>query len=137
MRWVIKDFARLHHTTKRYLAAATPTWEGDYMKDAARTKHHHPGDYLVIALFNNHHLIGWAMLDMVLSKQSRLLRTYIFVKEKHRRKGYGTIIIKKVKEVAKRRGKGIRVLPHDKRSRKFFQSVNITRSEVAPGYQLC
>ena len=64
------------------------------------------------------------------------VRTYIFVKPRYRRKGYGTMLIKKAKEVARRRGRGIRVCPWNRTSRSFFKSVNVSRDEVAPGYDL-
>ena len=106
------------------------------MREAIDRKNIVKGNYIVIALFVSNRLVGWAMLDFVLSQQSSMLRCYIYVKEQYRRKGYGTLILQKTRLAAKRRGRGIRVCPWDVRSRKFFQSVNVTKNEVAQGYTL-
>jgi GNAT superfamily N-acetyltransferase len=136
MRWLIKDLAKVHPITRKYLTDATPPG-GDYMRIGAKqSARRNSGNYIAIALFSDKHLIGWAMLDFFLSKNSPSVRTYIFVKPKYRRKGYGTKIMRKAREAAKRRGKNIRVCPWSKPSRKFFTSVNITKSEIAPGFTL-
>jgi GNAT superfamily N-acetyltransferase len=137
MRWLIKDITKVHPTTRRYLLAATPTYKDDYMREAMG-RHACFGDYLAVALFSGKNLIGWAMLDFFLSGQCwpPAVRTYIYVKEKYRRNGYGSMILQKAREVAKRRGREIRVCPHDKRSKKFFQAFNITNDQVVRGYSL-
>ena len=134
MRWLIKDLSAIHYTTMRFLRKATPKWKDDYMAEAASKSYFKKDDYIAVALFQGDHLLGWAMLDV--RHTSAYFRTYIFVKEKCRRKGYGTSIIRKAKEVARRRGREIRVCPWDYRSKKFFRAVNITKSEVAHGYSL-
>lgn len=141
MKWLIKDLAKINIQTQKQLAAATPNWSQyeDWMRLSAqraakgKTK---PGQHIAIALFVDEALVGWAMCDFMLSKNSKKVRTYVYVKRLHRRNGYGTFILKKAREVAKRRGKGIRVCPHDTCSKKFFQSVNISSTEIAPGYTL-
>ena len=136
MRWVIKDYSKLHHITRKYLCDATPNDKDDYMRAAASKSNPRSGDYLAIAMFSGRNLIGWAMLDFVLSKSSPCLRVYVFVKPQYRRRGYGTLIMKKAREAAKRRDRDIRVCPWNHRSKKFFQAVKVTREEVAPGYAL-
>ena len=135
-RWMIKDLSKVHPTTRKYLTAATPR-PFDFMREAAEhVMERKPGSYVAIALYSGHHLLGWAMLDFWLSNGSRLVRTYVFVKPRLRRNGYGTMLIATARKVAKRRGRGIRVLPYNKTSRCFFRAVNIKKSEVGPGYWL-
>lgn len=137
MQFLIRDLVKVTPEIRRRLIDTTPMWLGDFMRAGAKhSVKSGPGKYLAIALFAGNRLIGWAMLDFLLSQDSPFVRTYVFVKERHRRKGYGTLIMQKAKQVAKRRGRGIRVCPHDRPSRKFFQSVSITKQEVVPGYDL-
>ncbi len=136
MRWLIKDYARISPFSRRYLRAATPQDKDDYMYSAASNPSPRKGDYLAIVLYSGSHLLGWAMCDFRLSKNSHCLRTYVYVKKNHRRKGYGSMLMRKAREAAKRRGRDLRVCPWNKQSKKFFQAVNITTSEVAPGYNL-
>jgi GNAT superfamily N-acetyltransferase len=136
MQFFIKDLAKVTPAMRSRLTDATPVGD-DFMRAGAKySSKSGPGKFLAIALFAGNQLIGWSMLDFMLSQDSPLVRTYIFVKTRHRRKGYGTLIMQKAKQVAKRRGRGIRVCPYNKSSRKFFQSVRISKSEVAPGYDL-
>jgi GNAT superfamily N-acetyltransferase len=136
MNIIIKDFSQLSLITRKHLANATPLGD-DYMRVAAEGYGVKRGNYIAIILYSGHNIIGWTMLDFLLSHNSDYIRTYVFVKPQYRRKGYGTLLMKKAKEVVKRRNKQVRVCPWNERSRKFFQSVKIKKSEVAPGYYLC
>ena len=136
MRWLIKDYARINPYSRRYLRDATPDDKDDYMYAAANEENPRKGDYLAIALYSGGNLLGWAMCDFRISVNSDCLRTYVYVKRKHRRKGYGSMLMQKAREIAKRRGRYLRVCPWNKTSKKFFQAVNITTTEVAPGYSL-
>jgi GNAT superfamily N-acetyltransferase len=136
MKWLIEDLVKLTPDLRELLAVATPTWKNDYMHDAMKVcMKRKPGSYLAIALFNKNVLIGWAMLDFFLSG-TKSIRTYIYVETKFRRKGYGTKILDKTKEIIKEKGKEIRVLPHDKTSRKFYKHSNIDKKEIVRGYYL-
>lgn len=135
--WLIRDLKTTNH--HRTFVAATPLGD-DYMREGVKLcRKRKRKSYIAVALFKNigKDLIGWAMLDIFLSKQSKSVRTYIYVKTKYRRKGYGTIILQKAKEVAKKRYKykGIKVCPHTKSSLKFFKKANVTKEEVVRGYK--
>jgi GNAT superfamily N-acetyltransferase len=135
MNWKIKDFIELHPQTQKNLAKTTPWWHGDYMQDACQFAHERPkGSYIVVAGYKGNTLVGWAMLDFFLSR-SVGVRTYIYVKPKYRRNGYGSEILKKAKEKAKKMGRIIKVLPHNKTSTQFFKSMKINKSEVCHGYK--
>jgi GNAT superfamily N-acetyltransferase len=140
MRWLIKDIAKMDVGIRRMLRSATPNWRDaeDYMRVAARESVTDPksGKYIAIALFRNQKLIGWAMCDLWLSQCSKKMRIYLYVKRQYRHMGFGTLLFRKAKEVAKRRGKGVRVCPHNKESRGFFRAIRITKEDVAPGYTL-
>jgi GNAT superfamily N-acetyltransferase len=123
----------------RTFVASTPLGD-DYMREGVKLcRKRKIKSYIAVALFENisKDLIGWAMLDIFLSKHSKNVRTYIYVKTKYRRKGYGTRILQKAKEVAKKRYKykGIKVCPHTKSSLKFFKKANITKEEIVRGYK--
>lgn len=135
MRWLVKDMARLSAGTRRFLTAATPLGK-DYMREGAELSGERPpGSYHAVVLYSGSHIVGWSMLDFALSRNSRAVRTYIYVKPRYRRNGFGTEILQKAREAARRRGRPIKVCPHTKCSRKFFQSVGITKQEVVRGYR--
>jgi GNAT superfamily N-acetyltransferase len=133
--WLIEDLKTTN--LRRTFVAATPLGD-DYMREGVKLCRKRKS-YIAVALFKSlgKDLIGWAMLDIFLSKQSKSVRTYIYVKTKYRRKGYGTRILQKAKEVAKKRYKykGIKVCPHTKSSLKFFKKANVTKEEVVRGYK--
>lgn len=134
-KWIIKDPATLSLSRWQLLIAATPTWKNDYMRDGIRQcRKHGKNQYLAICLFDKE-LIGWAMLDFRLSGE-KSVRHYIYVKTKYRRKGYGTIIFNKAKEIAASMDREIRVLPHDKRSKRFYKKAQIEKHQVVRGYTL-
>lgn len=134
--WKIKDIKNLSKKEYRTLVAATPLGE-DYMREGViKSKKRKHKNYLAICLYNKKELIGWAMLDFFLSKDSKFIRTYIYVKTKFRRKGYGKKIIEKTKIINKKmKNKGIKVCPHNKASLKFFKKINIKKEEVVKGYK--
>lgn len=136
MQWIIKDVKKCSPRLKRTLVASTPLGD-DYMREGViLSKVRKDGSYLAIALFNKKELIGWAMLDFFLSKGSKNIRTYIYVKTKFRRKGFGTKILNKTKEFAiKLSCNGIKVCPHNRSSLKFFKNANIKKEEVVRGYK--
>lgn len=136
MRWIVKDLKNCSSKLKRIFVASTPLGE-DYMREAViLSKKRKKGNYTAIALFNKKELIGWAMFDFFLSKQSKKIRTYIYVKTKFRRKGYGTKILNKAKEISKKLSyEGIKVCPHTKSSLKFFKKANIKKEEIVRGYK--
>jgi len=140
--WLIGDLKtrpvmKNHHRT---FVASTPLGD-DYMREGVKLcRKRKRKSYIAVALFDDprgKNLIGWAMLDIFLSKHSKNVRTYIYVKTKYRRKGYGTRILQKAKEVSKKRYKykGIKVCPHNKSSLKFFKKANIKKEEVVRGYR--
>ena len=135
MNWYFKDLKHISNKYRRIFVAATPLGE-DYMREGViLSKKRKEKNYYAIALFNKEKLVGWAMLDFFLSKNSKYVRTYIYVKTKHRRKGYGTKIITYAKKQAEKLCSGIRVCPHTKNSRLFFKKANISRKEVVKGYK--
>lgn len=136
MKWIIKDVKKCSKQLKRIFVASTPLGE-DYMREAViLSKKRKEKSYIGVALFNNKELIGWAMLDFFLSKNSKNIRTYIYVKTKFRRKGYGTKIINKAREVSQKMScNGIKVCPHNKSSLKFFKKANIKKEEIVRGYK--
>lgn len=134
MKWIIEDIKYSSPKHKKIFVAATPLGE-DYMREGViLSKKRKEKNYFCVALFDKE-LIGWAMLDFFLSKNSNHVRTYIYVKTKFRRKGYGTKIINKAKSYAKNFCKGIKVCPHNKASLKFFKKANIKKEEVVKGYK--
>lgn len=136
MCWLIRDPARMSHRRQRHLLAATPTWKGDYMREAMRQVNDHgPGNYLAVILYDHLELIGWAMLDFRLSTQ-RSVRTYVYVRTKYRRRGHGTKIVERARKLIEGMGKDIRVLPHDRRSKRFFKKIGMRKRQVAYGYKL-
>lgn len=119
-----------------HLLAATPTWKGDLMREAMlHLREHGPDNYFAVALFNGKELIGWSMLDYRLSTD-RSVKTYIYVRTKYRRKGYGTRILTRARKVIEAMGKDIRVLPHDRRSQQFYRKLGMRKRQVAYGYAL-
>lgn len=136
MKWLIKDVKKCSAILKKTLVSSTPIGD-DYMREGViLSKKRKEKSYFAVCLFDNKELIGWAMLDFFLSKQSKNIRTYIYVKTKFRRKGYGTKIINKSREVVKKMSyNGIKVCPHNKSSLKFFKKVNIKKEEVVKGYK--
>lgn len=133
MRWIIKDPFMVNLSTRRKLFGATPTWKNDYMREAMQICKR--GKYLAIALFKGSTLIGWAMLDFRLSRH-KSVRTYVYVKSKFRRRGYGKKIIAKANSLILKMGRTISVLPHDPTSRSFFKAIGITKQQVARNYHL-
>ena len=107
--WLIGDLKtspemKNYHRT---FVASTPLGD-DYMREGVKLcRKRKRKSYIAVALLDDQNLIGWAMLDIFLSKHSKNVRTYIYVKTKYRRKGYGTRILQKAKEVAKKRYKYI------------------------------
>jgi L-amino acid N-acyltransferase YncA len=136
MKWMIRDVKNCSAKIRKIFVAATPLGE-DYMREAViLSKKRKENNYIAVALFNKKELIGWAMLDYFLSKGSKNIRTYIYVKTKFRRKGYGTKILSKVKDVSKKMNcDGIKVCPHTKSSLIFFKKANIKKEEVVRGYK--
>lgn len=135
MKWIIRDLKFVSKKYRKIYLSSTPLGD-DYMREGVLlSKKRKRKNYYSIALFDKE-LIGWAMLDFFLSKNSKSIRTYIYVKTKYRRKGYGTKIINKAKQVIKKFNcEGIKVCPHDKSSAKFFRSLNITKNEIVRGYK--
>lgn len=135
MNWILKD---LKNCIKEYktLVASTPIGE-DYMREGViLSKKRKKNNYFAVCLYENKKLIGWSMLDFFLSKNSRSVRIYIYVKAKYRRKKFGTIILKKTKEIAESKfNKKIKVIPHDENSLNFFKAVKISKEEVVRGYK--
>lgn len=134
--WKIKDLKKVNCQEYKTLVASTPLGE-DYMREGViKSKFRKNKSYFAVCLYNKKELIGWAMLDYFLSKNSKFTRTYVYVKKKFRRKKYGTKIIEKVKKVNNKMGyKGIKVCPHDKASKIFFKNINIKKEEVVRGYK--
>lgn len=134
--WKIKDVKNLNKKEYKTLVAATPLGE-DYMREGViLAKKRKKRSYLAVCLYKEKELIGWAMLDFFLSKNSKFIRTYVYVKTKYRRKGYGKKIIEKTKEINIKIGnKGIKVCPHNKSSLKFFKKIKISKEEVVRGYK--
>lgn len=132
---MIKDVKKCKPNIKKILLEATPLGE-DYMREAVLlSDKRKENSYIAISLFNEKELIGWAMLDYFLSKGSKNIRTYIYVKTNFRRKGYGTKILNKTKTVVKNfNSDGIKVCPHTKSSLKFFKKANIKKEEIVRGY---
>lgn len=136
MRWVIKDPVLISRQFQRHLLAATPLWRGDYMREAMRDiRRSDIGDYLAICLFKDANLIGWSMLDFSNSAEKSVW-TYIYVRTRYRRKGFGKKILNRAKKLIEKMGKKIRVCPHDRRSKNFFKKVGIRKCEVVYGYSL-
>lgn len=135
MRWIVRDLDKVHPVTRRCLTNTTPNDNADYMRKGAVECVKHPGKFVAIALYSGRNLLGWGMLDLYLSHNSPLIRTYLYVKKQHRRHGYGTMILKRCREAARRRGRGIRVCPHTKSNRKFFHAAKVAQAEVAPGFE--
>jgi GNAT superfamily N-acetyltransferase len=136
MKWIIRDVKKCSARLRKIFVAATPLGE-DYMREAViLSKKRKENSYIAVALFNEKELIGWAMLDYFLSKGSKNIRTYIYVKTKFRRKGYGTKILNKARDVSKENNcNGIKVCPHTKSSLRFFKKANIKKEEVVRGYK--
>lgn len=134
--WKIKDLKNTSKKEYRTLVASTPVGE-DYMREGViKSKIRKKNSYIAICLYNKKELIGWSMLDLFLSKGSKNTRTYIYVKKKFRRKGYGAKIISMAKKVNLEMGyTGIKVSPHDRASKKFFKNINIKKEEVVRGYK--
>lgn len=134
--WRIRDIKKINRKEHKILVAATPLGE-DYMREGViLAKKRKEKSYIGICLYNKKELIGWSMLDFFLSKKSKYIRTYIYVKTKYRKMGYGKKIIKKTKEINKKMGnEGIKVCPHNKASLKFFKRININKKEVVRGYK--
>jgi GNAT superfamily N-acetyltransferase len=136
MIWKIKDFLEFETNSQKNLTKTSPE-RNDYMREACLIAYKRKkGSYIAIALYKQKTLIGWAMLDFFLSRNSTGVRTYIYVKPIYRRNGYGSKILQKAKETAKKMGRTIRVIPHNKISTKFFNYVKIDKSEVVKGYSL-
>lgn len=135
-KWLIKDIKKCSCYLRKIFVASTPLGD-DYMREGViLSKKRKKNNYIAVSLFNEKELIGWAMLDIFLSKQSKNIRTYIYVKTKFRRKGYGTKILEKAKNVSKKLSfSGIKVCPHNKSSLKFFKKANIKKDEVVRGYK--
>jgi GNAT superfamily N-acetyltransferase len=136
MKWIIRDVKKCSLRLRRIFVAATPLGE-DYMREAViLSKKRKENNYIAVALFNEKELVGWAMLDYFLSKGSKNIRTYIYVKTRFRRKGYGTKILNRARDVSiKMNCDGIKVCPHTKSSLKFFKKANIKKEEVVRGYK--
>jgi len=136
MQWIIKDIKKCSNHLKKIFVASTPLGE-DYMREGVMlSKKRKEKSYIAVALFDKNKLIGWAMLDFFLSKSSKNIRTYIYVKTKFRRKGFGTKILNKAKDVSlKLSYNGIKVCPHNKSSLKFFKKANIKKEEIVRGYR--
>lgn len=135
MRWYFKDLKFASNRHKRMFVASTPLGE-DYMREGVvLSKNRKEKNYYAIALFNNKELVGWAMLDFFLSRKSKQVRTYIYVKTKYRRKGYGTKIINRAKKYAENFCDGIKVCPHTRASKLFFKKANINKKEIVKGYK--
>lgn len=136
MKWIVRDVKKCSLKLRRIFVAATPLGE-DYMREAVvLSKKRKENSYTAVALFNEKELIGWSLLDHFLSKKSKNVRTYIYVKTKFRRKGYGTKILNKAKDVSKKFNcNGIKVCPHTKSSLKFFKKANIKKEEIVRGYK--
>lgn len=134
--WKIKDIKKLNQKEHRTLVSSTPLGE-DYMREGVIVaKKRKEKSYIGICLYNKKELIGWSMLDFFLSKQSKYIRTYIYVKTKYRKQGYGRKIIEKTKQVNEKMGnRGIKVCPYNKESSKFFKKINISKQEVVRGYK--
>lgn len=134
--WKIKDLKNTSKKEYRTLVASTPVGE-DYMREGViKSKIRKKNSYIAICLYNKKELIGWSMLDLFLSKGSKNTRTYIYVKKKFRRKGYGAKIISMTKKVNLKMGyAGIKVSPHDRASKKFFKNIDIKKEEVVRGYK--
>ena len=134
--WKIKDLKKVSKKEYKVLVAATPLGD-DYMREGViKSKERKTNSYISICLYNKKELIGWSMLDLFLSKGSKNTRTYIYVKKKFRRKGYGTQILDKAKKENLKRGyEKIRVCPHDKASKNFFKNINIRKEEIVRGYK--
>lgn len=136
MKWLIKDLKKCSREELRIFVASTPLGD-DYMREGViLSKKRKNKNYVAVALFNEKELIGWSMLDFFLSKSSKKVRTYIYVKTKFRRKGFGRKILNKAREVSlKYSCEGIKVCPYNKSSLRFFKKVNIKKEEVVRGYK--
>jgi len=137
MKWQIKDLQKIDPVFRKLLARHTPNWHGavDFMREACQVvDRRKAGSYIAIIMYVGGVFVGWSLLDFYRSRNSKGVKTYIYIVPIHRRRGYGSQLLEKAKEKAKKLDRTIRICPHDKCSTKFFRACNVDKSEVAVGY---
>lgn len=129
-----KKVSELTPVEFRACYAANYGYEGYMREELNRCKRGHPGQ--VILLWDGpdntaRSLIGWALLTptrchglLAVTRHAKSRSTYtaqFWVKSRHRRKGYGKILMQEVKNYDPRP----HVIPHDEASGELFSSFNV------------
>jgi predicted acetyltransferase len=102
-----------------------------YGKMGENTMYPHKG--VVFLLKINDELVGWALTHRQLCKITRKYETLgmLWVKTKHRRKGYGTELYNAMFYHHTTMSK-FQVIPHDYTAKMFFRNFGITFKGVVP-----
>ena len=92
----------------------------------------------IIILTDQIKYLGWCWVGQfkILDEKQPENEFNVYVSTKYRRKGYGTILFNKAKQI-KFNTTQIKVSPHDYCSENFYYSLGMTKKDAANGYYFC